>query len=98
MTISFENDSDIIIYALEKIIAFAKSNLYIFLAQSVWWISSVIGLQAGQVIHIDNLRTRSEIVSVPNDVIATTPEPLKGNDLSQQDKILKECEEYLRDS
>jgi hypothetical protein len=56
MTLTFENDNDIIIYALEKIISFARSNQYIFLAQSVWWISSIIGLQQGLVTHIDNLQ------------------------------------------
>jgi hypothetical protein len=59
MTITFENDNDIIVYALEKIISFARDNHYIFLAQSIWWISSIIGLQPELVIHIDNLRNRS---------------------------------------
>jgi len=84
-----------IVYALEKIIAFARSNQYIFLAQNVWWISSVIGLQSDLVIYIDNLQTRSNLVSVPKDVAVTTPEQQKGNDLSQQDNILKEYKEYL---
>jgi hypothetical protein len=61
MTIIFESDNDVIIYALEKIISFARNNQYIFLAQSVWWISSIIGLQEGLVIHIDNLKARSEV-------------------------------------
>jgi hypothetical protein len=56
MTLTFENDNDIIIYALEKIISFARSNQYIILVQSVWWISSIIGLQQGLVTHINNLR------------------------------------------
>jgi len=30
MTIIFENDKDIIIYALKKIISFARKNQYIF--------------------------------------------------------------------
>jgi len=95
MTIFFENDRDIIVYALEKIIAFAKSNQYIILAQSVWWIFSVIGLQAGLVNYVDNLRTRSAIVSVPRDGLAMIQEPQHDNDFSHQDKILQECEEYL---
>jgi hypothetical protein len=60
MPITFEDDKDVIVYALEKIIAFARSNQYIFLPQSVWWISSVIGLQEGLVIHIDNLKVQSD--------------------------------------
>jgi hypothetical protein len=58
MTITFENDNDIIVYALERIISYARENHYIFLAQSIWWISSIIGLQQGLVIHIDNCRRR----------------------------------------
>jgi len=60
MTFTFENDNDVIVYALEKIISYARNNQYIFLARSVWWISSIIGLQQGLIIHIDNLRNRSK--------------------------------------
>ena len=60
MTITFESDKDVIVYALEKIIAYARNNQYIFLAQSIWWIASIIGLQEGLIIHIDNLRSREE--------------------------------------
>jgi len=58
MTITFGNDNDVIVYALEKIISYARDNQHIFLAQSVWWISSDIGLQQGLVNHIDTLRDR----------------------------------------
>jgi hypothetical protein len=61
MTISFEIDNDVIVYALEKIISYARNNQYIFLAQSVWWISSILGLQEGLIIHIDNLKARANI-------------------------------------
>jgi hypothetical protein len=59
MTITFKNDNDVIVYALEKIIAYARRNQHIFLTQSVWWISSIIGLQQGLITHIDNLRIQS---------------------------------------
>jgi len=61
MTITVENDNDIIVYALEQIIDYARKNQYIFVAQSVWWIASIIGLSEGLTVHIDNLRKRSEI-------------------------------------
>jgi hypothetical protein len=61
MTITFESDKDVIVYALEKIISYARENQYIFLAQSIWWISSIIGIQEGLVIHIDNLKARREV-------------------------------------
>jgi len=63
MTITFENDNDIIVYALEKVISYARDNQYTFLAQRVWWIASVIGLQEGLVIHIDNLRAKTLVGS-----------------------------------
>jgi hypothetical protein len=61
MTITFESDKDVIVYALEKIISYARDNQYIFLAQSIWWISSIIGLQEGLIIFIDNLKIRKDI-------------------------------------
>jgi len=67
MTIILENDIDVIVSALEKIISYARGIQYIFLALSVWWISSIIGLQRGWVIHINNLKKRSETI------IATSP-------------------------
>jgi len=60
MTITFENENDVIVYALEKIIRYARKNQYIIVAQSGWWIASVIGLTDGLVTHIDNLRIRFE--------------------------------------
>jgi len=58
MTITFENDNHIIVYALKMIISFARDNQYIFLAESIWWIASVIGRQQGLIVHIDNLWSR----------------------------------------
>ena len=63
MAITFKNDNDIIVYALEKVISYARDNQYTFLAQRVWWIASIIGLQEGLVIHIDNLRARTLVGS-----------------------------------
>jgi len=60
MTITFENNNDVIVYTLEKIICYARDNSYIFVAQSVWWIASIIGLSEGLGTHIDNLRIRFE--------------------------------------
>jgi hypothetical protein len=60
MTISFKNDNDVIVYSLQKIISYARHNQYNFLAQSVWLISSIIGLQQGLIIYIDNLKVRSD--------------------------------------
>jgi hypothetical protein len=56
MTITFESDTDTIVYAFEKVISYARNNQYIFLAQNVWWISSIIGLQQELVTYVHNLR------------------------------------------
>jgi hypothetical protein len=50
MTITFENDSDVIVYALEKIISFARGNQYLFVANCLWWIAGIIGLDKGLII------------------------------------------------
>ena len=61
MTITYENDNDVIVYSLEKIFSYARKHQYIFVAQSVWWIVSIIGLTDGLVSHIENLRTRTQV-------------------------------------
>jgi hypothetical protein len=66
MTITFENDNDVIVYALENIISYARRIQLIFAEQRVWWLPSVIALEQGVVIHIDNIQSRAKVV-VPSD-------------------------------
>ena len=61
MTITFENDSNSIVYALEKVISYSRDRQYIFLAQSIWWIASSIGLQQELITSIDKLKTQANI-------------------------------------
>jgi len=61
MTITFENDNEGIIYALEKVISYTRKTQQIFVAQCVWWLASIVGLEQGLIVHIDNLRKRSEV-------------------------------------
>jgi hypothetical protein len=63
MTITFENDNDIIVYALEKIISHARRTQQVFVAQCIWWLASIIGLEIGLVNHIDILQKRKEVLS-----------------------------------
>jgi hypothetical protein len=79
MTITIESDMDVIVYALEKIISFARDNQYIFLAQSVWWISSIIGLQQGLIIHIDYLKIRSNLTSVTTEDLSAGKRKVQDN-------------------
>jgi len=80
MTITFENENDVIVYAFEKIISYARRTQQIFVAQCVWWLASIIGLESGLVIHIDNLRKRESLSTLEKedgtvhpDIIQRTP-------------------------
>jgi hypothetical protein len=61
MTITFEDDNDTVVYSLENIIAFASSKGYIFAAECVWWLASIIGLEHGLISHINNLQSLEDI-------------------------------------
>jgi hypothetical protein len=73
MTITFESEEDVIVYGLQKIISYARDNSYIFLAQSIWWISSILGLQEELVIHIDHLKAQKEAIraTIPDTKISS---------------------------
>jgi hypothetical protein len=62
MTITFENDNDVIVYALEKVIFYAKRTQQILVAQCVWWLASVIGLEQSLVNYISNKQARKEVI------------------------------------
>jgi hypothetical protein len=64
MARTFEKGCHLIIYTFEKMITHVRNSQYIFLAQSVLWIASVLGLQLGSVIHIDNLRIWSALLNL----------------------------------
>jgi hypothetical protein len=102
MTITFENDNDVIIYGLEKIISYARQNQQIFVAQCVWWLASIIGLEQGLVNYIDNIQSRIDVniisEKVPSVGRTISPVPRDNQNDQRQDKILKECEEYFKDS
>jgi len=73
MTITFENDSDVIVYTLEKVITFARETQHLFVANCVWWIAAVIGLDNGLRNYIDNFEGRRRICvraisTIPGDI------------------------------
>jgi hypothetical protein len=102
MTITFENDNDVIVYALEKIISYARRTQQIFVAQCVWWLASIIGLEQGLANFIDNIQSRTDTTVIPENVPrvdrTVSPVPRDIQEDQRQDKVLKECEEYLKDS
>jgi hypothetical protein len=63
LTITFENDNDVIVYAFEKIISYARKTQQIFVAQCVWWLASIVGLESRVVNYIDILRKQEEVLS-----------------------------------
>jgi len=73
MTITFTNDSDIIVYALKKMIHWARDNQYLFVANCAWWIARVIGLDSGLIMHLDNLEagkynSQHRVSKTPRDI------------------------------
>jgi len=98
MTITFDNDNDVIVYALEKIIAHARRTQQIFVAHCVWWLASIIGLEQGLISYIDNLCSRIEITVTSEAPQDTSEQAAKDTIELRQDQVLKECEEFLRES
>jgi len=100
MTISFENENDVIVYALEKIISYARRTQQVFIAQGIWWFASVIGLEQGLINNIDNLQVRYETAlprTLSPDPIAATSSGILDLESSRQDSVRKECEAYLKE-
>jgi hypothetical protein len=108
MTVTFENDNDVIVYALEKVISYARRTQQIFVAQCVCWLAGIIGLEEALVNYVDKLHGRTTAreehttKEVSDPVIQITPEfqdsEVQESKEDHQDKILKECEKYLKDS
>jgi hypothetical protein len=71
MTITFETESEVIIYALGKIITFARETQYLFVANCVWWIAGVLELDPELRVFIDNSEIRNSISQTR--IISTTP-------------------------
>jgi hypothetical protein len=94
MTITCKDNNDIIVYALEKITSHARKTLQIFVAQCVWWLESIIGLEQGLINYIDNTQSRVE-VTVTSDVSpSTVDKTIEKPEKVPQDKVLQECEEF----
>jgi len=85
MGITFENDNDVIIYALEKVIAYARRSQHIFLAQCIWWLASIIGLEQGLINHINNIQSRLHAENRPEKIpsvgrtVSPTPRDIQGD-------------------
>jgi hypothetical protein len=112
MTITFENDNDIILYAFQKVISYARKNQQIFVAQCVWWLASIIGLEQGLVIHIDNLQKREFSAPLEDHPAifhsdkaqqiqfekAVSPTPRDLIEDQRADQVLERAERFLEES
>jgi len=86
MPVTFNNNNEIIVYALECVIAHARRTQQIFVAHCVWWLAAIIGLEQGLVSHIDRLqdvRNPSPSEQLPREV-STTPKDLAKDQQSGQ--------------
>jgi len=61
MTLSFENESDVLIFAFERLINYARINQYLFVANCVLWIVNVMGLDEALRNYIDTLELNNRI-------------------------------------
>jgi len=69
MTITFEKDKNIILFDFEQATSWCNPHQYIFPAECVWWQASLLGLQQGLIIHIDNLSTQAKISTSASPII-----------------------------
>jgi len=98
MPVTFENDNDIIVHALDCVIADARRTQQIIVAQCVWWLASIIGLERELVSHIDMFQgernpTPQEQLSRE---VSATPRDLAEDE--RIDQVLDNTEQYLRES
>jgi hypothetical protein len=101
MTITFENYNDVILYAFENVVAYARKTQQIFVAHCIWWLASVIGLEQELINYIDNIQTRQEVIVVPEKTpekwTSISPVPRDIQEDTRQERVLKECEEFLQE-
>jgi hypothetical protein len=104
LTSTVETESDVIVYALEKIISFGRENQYLFVANCAWWIAGIIELDSGLTVHIDNLATRRnielrQISSTPWDIaMSVSPTPRDLTEDRRLDQALEIAEIFVTES
>jgi hypothetical protein len=55
MTITCENQGDIVVFTAEKNLSFSISDQYIFMARCVCWLAFIRWLEQATKVHIDNV-------------------------------------------
>jgi len=97
MTITFENENDVIVYAFEKVISYARRNQQIFVAQCIWWLASIIGLEQGLIVYIDNQRKRESVQVLSARKVSSTPRDLTEDQRYEQTIQAREVSSTPRD-
>jgi hypothetical protein len=101
VTITFESSNDFIVYALQTLISFARTNQHLFITQCVWWIAASIGLQQGLINFIENLNIRAATTNTAIWEISTMPRgvarEVKESSLTREDRILSAAEHFLEE-
>ena len=54
MSITFENESDILVWTFAKLIVTFQQHQYLFAAQCMWWIAALVQLDPALRYFIDN--------------------------------------------
>jgi hypothetical protein len=108
LTLTFESENDVIVYALEKVISYARRTQQIFVAQCVWWLASIMGSEQGLVTHIDNLHGRTIMNKQPCEENNNSEDPVViravsaiPRDLAEDqrcDRILEKVEQAIQES
>jgi hypothetical protein len=82
MPITFKIDNDVMVYDLEKVISNARRTQQVFVAQCVWRLASIIGLEQGLINHIDNFQGR-EVITAQTIVPTEHQQVLRQDQLAQ---------------
>jgi len=98
MPVTFENDDDIIVYALERVISHARRTQHIFVAQCVWWLASVLRLEQELAFHIDRIQGHRDIDLQEQRSREVTPADKDLVVNQYADQVLDIAEEYLKES
>ena len=64
MSITFENEADIILWTLAKPLVTFQERQYLFAAQCIWWIGALLQLDPALRYFIDNREFPSKAIEV----------------------------------
>jgi hypothetical protein len=60
MQMTFENENELMVYALARILCDTKKNHFQFVVQCLWWLAPNIGLEHNLIIDLKNHHSRIE--------------------------------------